>query len=325
MATIEKDFPLSEAELKDWEHSQKALAVTAKIPVFLLRRYFTKHLDTQRAPVNLPKLPESKFSSKITETTLTVNGESGDFKLFVYVPEHDACEKLPLFYFIHGGGFIAGSAGPGDNLMKLIADRAKSIAVSVDYHLAPEARFPEPLDDCQKGLQCLLDRNDLDIDNKRITIAGDSAGGNLAAALVIKLAGEKTCRVSKQVLFYPVTDLLDLKSKSYRQKELEYKAMHKFILAARDMYLSSKADRANPLASPICARFAGPMPDALIMVAERDGLRDDGLNYGRLLARSGTKVRSIIYKGAFHAFLNHLGSSEIADDSFEEMVRFVSG
>jgi acetyl esterase len=172
-------------------------------------------------------------------------------------------------------------------------------------------------------LEFLLESAGLGIDRDRVTIAGDSAGGNLAAVLALKLDQEGSPGKRRQVLLYPVTDMQGIDRESYHEKALENVMMRKLMLASRDLYLPSKEDRANPLASPLLAQFGRPQSDALILVAERDGLRSDGLDYGEALARAGTRVRCVLYRGAFHAFINNLGRSGVADDALEEIINFI--
>lgn len=211
-----------------------------------------------------------------------------------------------------------------DNLMRLIVDRTGAVAASVDYTLSPEAKYPEGLLDCQKGLRFLMDDDRFNIDRNKVILSGDSAGGNLAAVLTMKLTDEKTVNVYKQVLLYPVTDLAYLNSESYRQKGLAYESMRKLIAVARNIYLSSRGDRFDPYVSLICAEFKEAMPDTLLLLAEIDGLRSEGIQYGRLLSESGTPVRCIVYKGAVHAFINNIGRSHVADDGADEIIRFIS-
>lgn len=324
MDLIEKEFQLTDFELKDRENSEQA-AKAAKLPVFLIKNHIVRNLESYRKSVNNHAQVQPECAGWISKERSEIQGHCRKIGISVYTAQQTDHVKQPLFYFIHGGGFIAGSSEVNDNLMRLIAGRTGAVAASVDYTLSPEAKYPEGLLDCQKGLEFLAKNDWFNIDPEKIILSGDSAGGNLAAALTLKLKHEKVLNVSKQVLLYPVTDLAYLDGESYRQKGAAYTAMHKFILIARDLYLGSTQDRYIPYVSPVCAKLKGPVPDTLLLLAEVDGLRSEGIRYGEILSKSGTKVRCVVYKEATHAFINNLGKSYVADDAADEIIRFISG
>lgn len=323
MNIIEKEFPITEFERKEIEINER-IAKVAKIPTFLIKFYIVRHMESYRQTVVNYEQVQPECAHQISKERFEIMGKSRPIGVSVYSADHTGQRKRTLFYFIHGGAFAGGSSEMNDNLMRLVADRTDALVASVDYSLSPEAKYPEGLLDCQEGLQFLLRNGRFDIDPDKIILAGDSAGGNLAAALTLKCKDEKILKVYKQVLLYPSVDLAYVNGESYRQKGIAYRSMRKLILVARELYLSSKADRYHPYVSPICANITEPMPDTLLLVAEVDGLRSEGIRYGELLAESGTHVRCVMYKGATHAFINNLGKSYVADDGAEEIIRFIS-
>jgi acetyl esterase len=320
---IVKEFPHTEYEEGEIKKNRKT-AGAAGLPLFLLKRIFLKSLASARENSGVPEPVMPQCRAPITERRYTLQGPGHPFSVFLYSGEAAATEKRPLFYFIHGGGFVGGSAKINVNFMHYLVDRTGGVAASVDYTLAPEGKYPESLEECRRGLEFLLNEEELGIDQSRITLSGDSAGGNLAAALALKLNDENPGMVQKQVLFYPVTDLAFLDGESYRQRGPAYQMMRKLILVTRDLYLRSPADRTDPYASPLCAKPQRVPPEALILLAEIDGLRSDGENYGKLLSAAGAKVRCVVYKEAYHAFINNLGRSSTADDAAEETVSFIT-
>jgi acetyl esterase len=214
MKYIEKDLPLSAFEQGEAEKilSQKPMP---KMPLFLIRRYLLKRLNVFRANMENPLQPPYKCGREIEKREIRLGEGAEAFSLYTYSAENGEANK-PLFYFIHGGSFIGGSHSVNENLMRLLADRGDMLAASADYTPAPEARYPVALNQCMKGLKFLLGSADYNIDDSKVCVAGDSAGGNLAAALVLKARDEGRPAVAKQALIYPVMDMSYMNTGSYR-------------------------------------------------------------------------------------------------------------
>jgi len=208
-----------------------------------------------------------------------------------------------------------------EGLLRLVADQTGAIAAAVNYNVSPEVKHPVPLNECQMAFMYMLEN--YPVDETKVFIAGDSAGGNLAAALTLKLLDEGSARPCGQILLYPVCDLAKIDSESHRQKGKAYAGMRRGIQLARTFYLPDRASRTSPYVSPLCAKFRVAQPDALLLIAECDGLRCDGLDYGEKLEQAGGYARTVLYKGAYHAFINHLYRSDIADDAAEEILTFM--
>ncbi|MDR1512493.1 MAG: alpha/beta hydrolase, partial [Propionibacteriaceae bacterium] len=317
MRVEDRHFPLSDFE-KAEAQAARGNAALARMPVALLRHHVLTHLEEFRNPPGIVFPPEPELARELTEDRLELPGEPAPVRLTVIRPTGEAPVSRPLVYFIHGGGFMGGDSRLNATLMRLLADRTGSVVASVDYNVAPEAKFPTALRECQAGLAHVIGHGEYGVDAERVFLLGESAGGNLAAALAITAQAERPCRPRGQILIYPVTDMDKLDSPSYHDDGPEFRTMYQFMHVARDCYLPDKATRRDPLATLLYAEFDGPQPDALVMVAERDGLRDDGLRYAEKLAAAGGHVRAVVYRGARHAFINNLGRSPTADDAAAE-------
>lgn len=317
-AVVTKEIPLSDFERKAHEKDD-GMGGLLLLPLFLLRRAVVKNIEAYRYPedIEMPIVPPCE--NPVAYTRHEIEGAYNPVGVSVFAQAGD--EKKPLFFFIHGGGFLGGDSRMNEGLLRLVADEANFVSAAVDYNVAPEVRHPVPLEECRRALQFVLDS--YPIDEHRIFIAGDSAGGNLTAALTLLLQHEGRPAPRGQIMLYPVCDLAKIDSESYRQKGAEYRGMQKGIKLSRSLYLPDRASRTSPYVSPLCAEFTAPQPDALLLVAERDGLRCDGLAYGEKLAGAGGYSRTVLYRGAYHSFINDLHRSAIADDAAREILAFV--
>ncbi len=219
----------------------------------------------------------------------------------LYEPK-DATKSLILYF--HGGGFVFGSIESYDSVCRRAAMESRSKVLSVAYRLAPEHKFPTAVEDAFTSYVWARENAmDLDIDPSRIALAGDSAGGNISAvvSLMVKDRGLEKPRL--QVLFYPSLGA-DFFSKSIR----EFSDV--FFLTTRDMlgwfgemYLRDLTDILNPYFSPIVNPDLSGLPEAIIITAENDSLRDQGEAYIEKLRSAGTPVTGIRAMGMIHSFL----------------------
>ncbi|MDR2377880.1 MAG: alpha/beta hydrolase [Bifidobacteriaceae bacterium] len=236
--------------------------------------------------------------------------------------------RHPLFYFVHGGGFIGGDSLTNLNLLERLAADLDVVCAAVDYHLAPELRFPGALDECVAGVLGLVAQAATGrlIDPDRIVLAGDSAGGNLAAGAAVLLKRRHGITPRAQALLYPVTEMARLDTPSHRSKAPENRAMFRFIKVCRKLYARDPADYRDPLFSPL-ATTAADDPDptpTLLLLAGRDALLDEGLAYARHQRELGAWVRTVVYDNAHHAFVNNLGDSAVADHAAAEIARLIA-
>lgn len=230
---------------------------------------------------------------------LKVPGAAGDLLVRLYTPS--AARNLPLIVFFHGGGFVICNVDVYDDLCRMLANSSGCAVASVEYRLAPEAPFPGPLEDCYAALQGLAAQGEpLGIDATRLAVAGDSAGGNLAAATALLARERKGPKLRYQGLIYPCVDP-ECDSASAQALSTGYFLTRNAMLWYWGHYLQSPADRSNPLATPLKANLAG-LPPATLVTAEFDPLRDEGEAYADRLRVAGVDVTGRRYLGMIHGF-----------------------
>lgn len=212
----------------------------------------------------------------------------------------------PLLVWLHGGGWVFASIDTHDRLVRELAAASGYAAVSVDYTLSPEARFPQAVYECAEVIRKIAaDAAAWGINPARIVVGGDSAGGNLALATAIALRDHATSRGGPKLAGilagYPVTDT-DFDSPSYREFAEGFGLTRAGMQAYWDLYLRDHADRSNPLAAPLRDSQVG-MPPTLVQLAELDVLYSDGERLAAKMAVAGVKVTLETYKGMLHGFL----------------------
>jgi len=234
----------------------------------------------------------------------------------VYRPS--AAGGLPCLVFFHGGGWVIGDLDTHDSVCRQLAARVQCVIVSVDYRLAPEHPFPAPLDDCYQALRWVVDNADkLNIDPTRVAVGGDSAGGNLSAAVSLKSKMEGGPSLSYQLLIYPVTDTA-MDTPSYEENKEGYMLTRDSMVWFWNQYLGTgEENRRNPLAAPLRADDHSGLPPACVITAEFDPLRDEGERLGEKLAAAGVETTIERFDGMIHGFfgMTHLveGAREAMD------------
>ncbi len=231
-----------------------------------------------------------------------ISGQGGEFLVRIYTPETTG--PAPGFVYYHGGGWVLGDVEYSDLACRIVANDVGCVVVSVDYRLAPEHKFPAPLNDCYTALEWVVaNAKELGIDPSRIAIGGDSAGGNLAAAVAIRARDENGPKLAHQLLIYPVTD--------HNFETASYSANGEGLLLTRDAmrwfwghYLTSESEGKNPLASPLQVPNAAGLAPATVITAEYDPLRDEGEAYGRKLQEAGVPVTLRRWDGQIHGFFH---------------------
>lgn len=212
---------------------------------------------------------------------------------------------LPVLYFIHGGGWVVGSLDTHDDVCRRLTHYAGCITVSVGYRLAPEHRFPTPLQDVHLMAHWVANNAArLGGDPQRLAIAGDSAGGNLAAATTLLLRDRGGPRFSYQMLFYPVTDYYVPGTDSYKAFASGYGLDRDFMIWFWHHYLPPDVDLNNPYLCPLRVPDLVELPPAYVMTAAFDPLRDEGRAYALRLRDAGVKVEYEDYPGMVHGFLD---------------------
>jgi acetyl esterase len=242
----------------------------------------------------------------------TIPGPGGDVPVRIYAPNSSA--PLPILVYFHGGGWAAGNIDTHDAQCRALANAAGCMVASVDYRLAPEAKFPAQTEDCYAAVQWLAANGaSIGADGSRIAVGGDSAGGNLSAVVTMMARDRGGPRIAYQLLIYPATDFgADLPSA--RENAEGYLLTTAMVNKFRDFYLRGAADVTNPLASPLRATNLGGLPPAMVVTAEFDPLRDEGEAYAKRLREAGVPVTLKRYDGLIHGFFNFLHIFDAARD-----------
>jgi acetyl esterase len=232
-----------------------------------------------------------------------IPGPTADIPVRIYTPDGDSGpDGWPVIVLFHGGGFIAGDPDSHDGGARELCAQAEAIVVSVDYRLAPEHKFPAAADDCLAALWWAAEHaGEFGGDRSRLAITGDSAGGNLAAAVARMNRDRGGPPLALQGLVYPVIDpACDSPSaKANAEGYLLTTASMKWMWS---LYVNGADDYANPYAAPVAAASLAGLPPALIITAEFDPLRDEGEAYGRALEAAGVPVTISRYDGMIHGF-----------------------
>jgi acetyl esterase len=233
--------------------------------------------------------------------------ETSGYRIPIRIYNPTGGRELPAVFFFHGGWFIAGDLETHDRPLRVLANAAGCMVIAVDYRLAPEHPFPAAIDDGYAILQwAAREGADFGIDANRLVIAGDSAGGTIATVLARKVAENNGPRVLLQVLMYPVTDP-SLQTESWREFADGPVISFETARQAWQMYVPNIAERQNADAAPIFAANLAGSASALIIIAEYDPLRDEGIAYGARLKQAGVKVETSIYKEMPHGFFQMAG------------------
>ena len=234
--------------------------------------------------------------------------QAGAISCRLYRPS--AKTDLGLLVFFHGGGWVIGDLNSHDGVCRSLANKSGHAVLSVDYRLAPEHKFPAAFDDCAATVKWAFENAKvLGIDNSRMAVGGDSAGGNLAAAVALA----EVVPLKFQMLIYPAVDMR-MESPSINENAngpILTKSVMAWFVAH---YMSSDADRAHISASPMLAsdEQLKKMPPAIVITAQFDPLRDEGEAYGKRLVENGVSATITRYNGAFHGFFNMI---TILDDA----------
>lgn len=219
----------------------------------------------------------------------------------------NAASATPLVVFAHGGGWVTGSLESHDRLCRMLANRLEAAVVAVDYACAPEARYPAALDDVDAAWHwCREEARALGADPTRMAVAGDSSGGNLAAALTLRLRSRREAQPVMQMLFYPAVD-----ARAASASYAEFATGHNLTAAKMRWFWQAYAPGANlddaelsPLAAP---ELAGLAP-AVVASVPADVLRDEGLAYAQRLADARVPTRIIECAGMIHGFVRWSGA-----------------
>ena len=231
-----------------------------------------------------------------------IPGPNAPLPIRIYTPV-DSSSPLPIIVYYHGGGWVLGDLDSHDNLCRSLAAKTGALVVAVDYRLAPENIFPAALDDANDALRWVREHaSALNGDPARIAVAGDSSGGNLAAAVSLLVRDQKRPNLAAQVLLYPAVDLSNLDRPSALQFADGYMLTRERMAWFIQQYVPDASLRRDPRVSPLLASNHGGLPPTLIITAEFDPLRDEGEAYARILDKAGVDTRVRRFDGVLHGF-----------------------
>jgi len=223
---------------------------------------------------------------------------------------------LPVIYYIHGAGWVFGNAHTHDKLVRELAVRTNSVVVFPEYTLSPEAKYPTAIEQDYSVLQQLPDlAADRGLNLAKLTVAGDSVGGNMATVMTIMTKQRGGLPISQQLLYYPVTDA-NFETESYNTFADNYYLTKEGMEWFWNKYTTDEKQRAEITASPLRATLDDlkDLPAAMILNGEADVLRDEGEAYARKLRDAGVEVTQLQFQGMIHDFvmLNNLDQTEAA-------------
>ncbi len=290
--------------------------------------YGNIEIEASRRLADLKKLDPMRIFWKKLDTEVY----NGDYKVPIrlYFPTEkrmeESREKSAILFF-HGGGWTTESVENYDRVCARMSQSTGQLVASVEYRLAPEYRFPTGLMDCYAAAKALFLGEFLpDIPPERITVMGDSAGGNLAAAVCMMGRDRKEFFPKRQILIYPAVNNCYTDESPYASVKENGKGYLLTSIKMEDylnLYEQTKEDRQNPYFAPILAEDMSNLPNTLILTAEFDPLRDEGEAYGKKLEKAGNQVEIHRIPGALHGYFA-LGIVHLhVQKSFEYINRFL--
>lgn len=254
---------------------------------------------------------------------LAIEGATGPLRARHYVPDAPGGPH-PLVVFFHGGGFVVCDLDTHDPACRLLCREARAHVLAIDYRLAPEHPFPAAVDDALAAFRwAVANASGLGADPRRVAVAGDSAGGNLAAVTAIQASRDGGPAPVMQLLIYPSAD------RTTMRPSREHFADGFFLTEAERRwydahYMSGEAERSDWRHSPLLAPDLSGLPPAVVVTAAFDPLRDEGEAYARALESAGNRVTLQRVAGQVHGFINMIAFSPSARSAYERAVRAAS-
>ncbi|GAA3996123.1 alpha/beta hydrolase [Deinococcus rubellus] len=272
-------------------------------------------LDEMRQMVIASAERTPKRPAKIAGTRdLLIPGPASELPVRLYLPLGAKPEGgWPLTVFYHGGGFVAYSIETHDQVCRELCEGANTAVLSVDYRLAPEYKFPAPVDDAYAAFVWAAEHAaELGVDASKLAVSGDSAGGSLSIAVTQRARDENGPAIKAQLLIYPATDFGNTERYPSRQENgKDYFLTEERMKFFGEMYLADAQHAFHPHVSPINADL-GNLPPALVLTAEFDPLRDEGAAYAEALKAAGNRAEQQSGPGMIHGFANMTGISQAA-------------
>lgn len=244
----------------------------------------------------------------------TIEGPESLLPIRIYTPSEE--KPLPIIVFFHGGGFVYGDLNTHDAVCRALANASNHIVVAVDYRLAPEHPFPAAPNDCYAAAKWVYEHaEELNGDASRLSLAGDSAGGNLSAVVSLMAKEKGGLEIAKQILIYPSTDIKSSgKYASYEENGEGYFLTTETMGLFGRAYIQDASFRNHPYTAPMLAEDLSGLPPTMIITAEFDPLRDEGEEFGEKLQQAGVEVDVHRENGLIHGFFNLFSMMQSEED-----------
>jgi len=284
----------------------------------VLEQVTQKFVDEAAQGAQLYELPVEEGRQGVDETqagdilkpaaeidSLSISGQIDHNVDIKIVRPENSVGSLPVILYIHGAGWVFGNSHTHDRLIRELATEANSAVVFPEYSRSPEAKYPTALEEIYATLEWIANNAaNQNFDSDRITVAGDSVGGNMTAAITLLAKDRKGPKIAKQLLFYPVTDA-NFDTESYHEFAEGYFLTREGMKWFWDQYTTDENQRNEITASPLRASLDDlkGLPEALVITAQADVLRDEGEAYANKLREAGVPVTQARFQGVTHDFV----------------------
>ena len=273
-------------------------------------------------PAELRKLVEAFTWPSPIQLQSIVNtqipGPNGKIPVRIYTPEGKG--SFPILVYYHGGGWSIGTLDLYDPTCRFLSKEAGVLVVAVDYRLAPEHKFPQPLQDCYAALQWTVEHaSELHGEKNRIAVGGDSAGGNLAAAVALMARDQNGPKIAYQILIFPVIDN-NFDTRSYQEFGKNHFVTRNQMIYYWNQYLNNPDEANNPYVAPGKAKNLTRLPPALVVLADFDPLYDEGDSYAKRLQQAGVPVTLLTYP-SFHGFTLMYNQLDLGQKAMHEIAQ----
>lgn len=259
-------------------------------------------VEARQVLVNAQKSVQVDLSG-IDESEKTIKAGGYTIKLNIVRPA-GVSGKLPVFIFIHGGGWVLGDYPTHKRMVRDLAVLSGAAGVFVNYTRTPDAVFPQAINEIYAATEWVAKNgSEINVDGKRLAVVGNSVGGNMTAVTALMAKAKKGPEIKLQIMMWPIVDA-NFETDSYQKFGKDRFLTTPLMKWMYDMYIKDPEKRKDPYASPLQASIEQlqGLPPALIQVAENDVLRDEGEAYGRKLDEAGVPVTTVRYNGTIHDF-----------------------
>lgn len=252
--------------------------------------------------VPAPEILEVEGLANVEDRQIAV--KDGEITVRIYTPVGEG--PFPLFVYYHGGGWVLGDLNTSDAGCRLLAAQTKRVVVSVEYRLAPEYRFPVPVEDCYAALTWAnTNAASMNAIADDIVVGGDSAGGNLAAVMAILSRNQNGPMITAQALIYPVTNL-DFSTASYNEFAEGFGLDRDLMIWFGDYYVNDASEYKDVRVSPLLDQDVSALPPAIIVAAENDVLRTEGVQFYDKLKAAGVQTSYNVVEGCIHGYFSNM-------------------